>query len=143
MVVARVVAAGVLALTVGVLAVLRDGPPAPLQVRVESLDGSALRGETFVRLQLDVRTEGAAELGEVRLLLAGVRALGLSPDGLDDGRATVQVDLVPACPRAVTELAAAALEVTVVDDAGRDRTVLVDLPDDGPLERLVRYRCSS
>lgn len=122
---------------------LRDGPPGPLVVRLASLDGSALRGESFVRLQLGVSVDGGSELAEVRLLLAGASALGLSPDGLVDGEATVQVDLVPPCPQAVQEYVDAELEVVVLDEAGRSRTVRLALPDDGPLERLVRFRCAS
>ena len=135
----------VLTLLVGAVAagaVLREGPPAPLQVSLVSLDGSALKNESFVRLQLGVRVEGARTLGQVRLLLAGTSAPGLSPRGLDGGQATVQVDLVPTCPLAVQAVGDAALEVGVVDEDGRSRTVRLPLPDDGPFERLVRYRCS-
>ena len=134
----------VLTLLVGAVAagaVLREGPAAPLQVSLVSLDGSALQGESFVRLQLGVRADGARALGQVRLLLAGTSAPGLSPDGLDGGRATVQVDVVPTCPLAEQAVGDASLEVGVVDEDGRARTVRLPLPDDGPFERLVRYRC--
>ena len=137
------VAGAVVLLLVAAGALLRDGPPGPLQVRLASLDGSALRGEAFVRLQLGVQVDGARELGEVRLVLAGTSALGLSPGGLADGRATVQVDLVPPCPQALQAYVDAALDVTVVDRAGRSRDVRLALPDAGPLARLGRFRCAS
>lgn len=136
--------AGLLALLVGVVLVLPEGPPGPLAVRVLSLDGSALRGEAFVRLQLGVQADGARELGEVRMALAGSSSLGQSPEGLDDdGRATVQVDLVPPCPLDPADLARGTLQLTVVDDGGASRQVEVPLPRGGPLERLVRYRCAT
>lgn len=142
----RLVAAGVALLVLaGAASTLRDERPAGrLEVSLEGLDGSALRGEQFVRLNLGVLAEGAAELGEVRLSLSGASVLGQSVDGLDgDGRATVQVDLVPPCPAALEGYVDGTLDVTVVDRAGRSRLVQLDLPDDGPLERLVRYRCTT
>ena len=140
-------AAGALLLLIGAATVLRDGPPVPLEVRLASLDGSALRGESFVRLQLGVSVEGATQLDEARMVLAGTSALGLSPDGLSpdglsDGEATVQVDLVPPCPQSLQAYVDAVLAVTLVDDAGESREVRLALPDDGPFERLVRFRCA-
>ena len=134
-------------LLLGAVALLRDGPPVPLEVRLSSLDGSALRGESFVRLQLGVSVEGARQLDEVRMVLGGTSALGSlpagrSPDGLTDGEATVQVDLVPPCPQSLQAYVDAVLAVTLVDDAGRSREVRLALPDDGPFERLVRFRCA-
>ena len=138
---ARAVALGLLLGAVVAGAVLRDEEPAPLQVSLVSLDGSALRGDSFVRLQLGLRADGARALDQVRLVLADASAPGLSPHGLDQGRATVQVDLVPTCPQAMQAVPDASLEVRVVDTEDRSRTVRLPLPDDGPLERLVRYRC--
>ena len=137
-----VAAAVVLLLLLGAVTLLRDGPPVPLEVRLVSLDGSALRGESFVRLQLGVSVEGARQLGEVRMVLGGTSALGLSPDGLSGGEATVQVDLVPRCPQSLQAYVDAVLAVTLVDDAGESREVRLALPDDGPFERLVRFRCA-
>lgn len=140
----RALVAGVaLLLLLSTALLLRDGPAVPVDVRLSSLDGSALRGESFLRLQLGMQVDGARELGEVRVVLAGTSALGLSPDGLSDGEATVQVDLVPPCPQSLAAYVDAELAVTVVDDAGRSRAVRLALPDDGPFERLVRYRCAS
>ena len=121
---------------------LRAGPPEPFEVRLDSLDGSALHGEAFVRLQLDVRIRGARRLDVVRLQLGGTSALGLSPAGLAGGRATVQVDLVPPCPGALATYVDAVLDVTATDGAGRSHRVRVALPDDGAFARLVRYRCA-
>ena len=141
------VAAAVALLLLGAATVRRDGPPVPLQVRLASLDGSALRGESFVRLQVGLNIEGARQLDGARMLLAGTNALGLSPDGLSpdgltDGEATVQVDLVPPCPQSLQAYVDAVLAVTLVDDAGESREVRLALPDDGPFERLVRFRCA-
>ena len=124
-------------------AVLYDRPPAPLRLRVEQLDGSALRDESFVRLHVQLEAEGASGLGEVRLRLAGADSLGQHPPRFDDrGRATVQVDITPRCAQVADGLLpTGSLAVQVQDSAGRPRLVELPVPTGGQLERLVRYRC--
>lgn len=124
-------------------AVLYDRPPAPLRLRVEQLDGSALRDESFVRLHVQLEAEGASGLGEVRLRLAGADSLGQHPARFDDrGRATVQVDITPRCAQVADGLLpTGSLAVQVRDSAGRPRLVELPVPTGGQLERLVRYRC--
>ena len=141
---ARWVAAVALVLLVALVgggAALRSSlPPPPLEVRVAELAGSALDGESFVRLHVLLQGSGVDSLGDARLTYAGTSGRGLHPVAFDgNGRMTVQVDLTPACPPAVG--APASLDLSVRDDDGRDRQLRVDVPEGTPLERLVRYRC--
>lgn len=130
----------VLALTT-ITAVWATGPQ-PLRVRLARVDGSALRGDSFLRLQLRLQGSGVERLDEVSLRLAGSTSPGSSLRGFDGrGRADVQVDVVPDCPS--PDLAGSSVRVTVTDRQGRPRTTELPLPVDGVVERLVAYRCET
>ena len=116
-------------------------PPPPLDVRVADLAGSALDGESFVRLHLQLQGSGVDALGDARLTYGGTSGRGLHPASFDGSdRMTVQVDLTPDCALAGAS-APASLDLEVRDAEGRDRLLRVGVPDGTPLERLVRYRC--
>jgi len=118
-------------------------PPAPLRVQLAQVDGSALRGDSFLRLQLQLRGSGVTRLDEVNLRLAGRNSPGLSPRGFDrGGRAVVQVDVVPDCTT-FPDLRGSSLQVTVLDQQGRPHTTVLPLPVDGVVQRLVTYRCDT
>lgn len=141
----RVVAAGaaLLAVLVAAGAALRSTlPPPPLQVALASLDGSALDGDSFVRLQVQLRGQGVRGLGDVQLTVAGVTERGLHPDVFDDdGRMTVQVDVTPACPEVAGGVRPGSLDLQVRDVDGALRRLQLPVPTRGSLERLLRYRC--
>ena len=128
--------------------VVRQGPPPPLTLTVEQLEGSALSHQSFVRLWIRLATVGASEVDGVRLQVAGADSPGQHPRTLDgDGRVTVQVDLVPRCEVPAVGIPSEALpdgtlDVRVRDIDGQERTVQLPVPTEGPLERLVRYRCA-
>lgn len=142
----RAVAAGIalaVALVVGGALVRSTLPPPPLSVSLAGLDGSALAGDSFVRLHLRLDLQGVRALDDVRLTVAGVTQRGLHPDGLHDDAAVVQVDVTPVCPDAGLDRGLPGrLEVQVRDSAGDTRRVQLDVPTAGRLERLVRYRCA-
>jgi hypothetical protein len=117
-------------------------PPPPLQVALASLDGSALAGDSFVRLQVQLRGQGVQALGDVRLTVAGVTQRGLHAQAFDDdGRVTVQVDVTPACAALAGGVRPGSLHVQVRDTSGATRMLQLPVPTRGSLERLLRYRC--
>lgn len=133
---------------VGGAALLRRSPPEPVTVSLERLNGSALSDESFVRLYLRLSAEGAGEIDAVRLRIAGADQLGQHPRRFDeDGRVTVLIDLTPRCPGPGQVLPAGpflpgTLDLQLRDAAGDRRLVQLDVPSEGPLERLIRYRCA-
>ena len=139
------VAAGLLlAIAAGAAAVRSSLPPTPLTVQLSSLDGSALVGESFVRLQVQLQSTGAQGLGDARLTVAGATGRGLHRPGFDDqGRLTVQVDVTPDCATVAAGVPPGTLDLRVRDEDGGRRLVQLDVPTEGRLERLVRYRCRS
>jgi len=72
---AVVVAAALLLTVVAAGTALRDRSPAPLLIRLEQLDGSALRDESFVRLHVQFEAEGASGLVAEDLLPTGSLAV--------------------------------------------------------------------
>ena len=128
--------------------VVRQGPPPPLTLTVEQLEGSALSHQSFVRLWIRLAAVGASGVDGVRLQGAGADSPGQHPRTFDgDGRVTVQVDLIPRCDAPFVGTPASALPdgtlaVRVRDIDGQERTFQLPVPTEGPLERLVRYRCA-
>ena len=140
----QVVGAGavLLALVVGGGAALRSTlPPPPLGVSLADLTGSALDGESFVRLDLSLRLSGVDALDDGELTVAGTTSSGLRLVRDDDERARVQVDVTPDCAQVDAGATGGELVLRLEDAAGDPRSLLVDVPADGPLERLLRYRC--
>jgi len=137
------------AVVVGVLVALVAGgaalrstlPPPPPDVRLTGLSGSALRGDSFLRLHLTLEASGARELEDAVLSVAGTTQRGRHPTAFDGGRVTVQVDLVPDCASVQGDLAAGVLDLRLHDTSGNARQVQVEVPADAQLERLLRYRC--
>jgi hypothetical protein len=130
------------ALVAGAGALRSTLPPPPLEVRIAGLSGTALKGESFVRLHVVLEQSGARTLDEAVLSVAGTRQRGQHATTFDDGRLTVQVDVVPACASLLPEVAAGVLDLRVHDASGDARRVRLSLPADGQLERLLRYRCT-
>ncbi len=127
--------------------VVRKTPPPPLTLTVEQLEGSALSHQSFVRLWIRLAAVGASRVDGVRLNVAGVEQPGQHPRTLDDGRVTVQIDLTPRCDELSVgtpsgSLPEGTLDVVVRDVDGQERLVQLPVPTEGPLERLVRYRCA-
>ena len=124
-------------------AVLRSTlPPPPLAVSLAGLSGSALEGDSFVRINLSLRAEGVRDLGDARLTVAGASQRGQHPTRFDgDGRLTLQVDVTPACEAVAQEIGAGVLELSLHDAQGRARQVELAVPAEGQFERLLRYRC--
>ena len=141
----RVAVAGVvllLGLAAGGAALRSTLPPEPLDVALASVSGTALQGESFVRLQLKLRSSGAQALGGAALTVAGTTQSGSHPPAFDgDGRLTVQVDVTPACEAVAAGVGTGQLDLEVRDDAGELRALRLDVPSAGRLERLLRYRC--
>lgn len=139
--VAAVAAGLVLAIAVGAGVVRSAQPPPPLSVALDQLNGSALSGDSYVRLHVRLHAEGADSLGLARLTLGGATTTGVHPAAFEDGRMTVQVELAPACPTVRGGVGTGLLELEVRDADGQDRTVRLDVPTDDRLDRLVRYPC--
>ncbi len=101
-----------------------------------------------MRLRIRLATVGASGVDGVRLQVAGADSPGQHPRTLDgDGRVTVQIDLTPRCEALAVGTPSSALPdgtlaVRVRDVEGRERAVQLPVPTEGPLERLVRYRCA-
>ncbi len=135
-------AVALLALVVGGGAALRSTlPPPPLAVALSDLTGSALDGESFVRLDLSLRLSGVDALADGELTVAGTTASGLRLVRDGDDRARVRVDLTPDCAQVDAGATGGELTLRLQDADGDPRSLLVDVPADGPLERLLRYRC--
>ena len=139
-----VVGGGLLLTLVAGGAALRSTlPPPALDVRLAGVSGTALRGESFVRLHVGVEHSGARGLEDAVLTVAGTTQRGSYPAAFDDdGRLTVQVDLAPVCASVQGDVAAGVLELRVLDESGDARQVALRIPADDRLERLLRYRCS-
>lgn len=139
---AAVAAALLLALLAGGAALRSTLPPAPLSVGLAGLSGSALEGESFVRLNLSLQARGVRDLGEARLTVAGASSRGQRLSAVDaEGRTTLQVDVTPACAQVAAGHTSGELELSLRDEQGQPRRVRLSVPADGPLERLLRYRC--
>jgi hypothetical protein len=141
---AVVVVAGLLTLAVvlGGALVRAAAPPVPLAVEVAALDGSALAGDSFVRLHLQLRAQGASTLGDARLTVAGTSQRGVHRGRFDGrGRLTVQVDLTPTCGMVGQGVDGGSLDLGLRDSTGAERELRVPVPPSPRLERLVRYRC--
>ncbi len=137
------VAAGLLVALVAAGAALRSTlPPPPLEVRLAGLSGTALQGESFVRLHVTVEESGAGDLEDALLTVAGTTQRGQHPTAFDGGRLTVQVDVTPLCASLQEGVAGGVLELRLHDASGDERQVQVDIPPDPRLERLLRYRCA-
>ena len=139
---AAVGGAVLLALVVGAAALRGTLPPPPLELRLEGVTGTALQGESFVRLNVALEQSGVRDLEEAVLTVAGSRERGLRPTTVGDGRMTVQIDVSPPCASLVPDLAPGVLALRLHDDAGELRQVTVAIPADEQLERLLRYRCT-
>lgn len=141
----RVVVVGVvllLAVAAGATAVRSTLPPEPLDVAVASVSGTALQGDSFVRVHLHLRARGAQGLGEAAFTVAGTTQRGQHPPAFDDqGRMVLQVDVTPACSAVGADVGAGLLDLQVRDETGDTRHLQLDVPSSGQLERLVRYRC--
>lgn len=140
----QVVGAGaaLLVLVVAGGAALRSTlPPPPLGVALSGLTGSALDGESFVRLDLSLRLSGVDALGDSELTVAGTTSRGLRLVRDDRDRARLQVDVTPDCGQVEAGATGGQLVLRVEDSAGDPRSLVVDVPADGPLDRLLRYRC--
>ena len=136
------VGAGLLvALVAGATALRGTLPPPPLEVRVAGVSGTALQGESFIRLHVSLEQSGARALDEAVLTVAGTRSRGRHPTAFDDDRVTVQVDLTPSCA-SLQDLAPGVLDLRLHDASGDARQVRLDIVTDGQLERLLRYRCN-
>jgi hypothetical protein len=124
-------------------AVLRSTlPPPPLAVSLADLSGSALDGDSFVRINLSLHAQGVRDLGDAHLTVAGASQRGQHPTRFDgDGRLTLQVDVTPACADIAQDIDAGVLELSLHDAQGRPRQVQLAVPAEGQLERLLRYRC--
>ena len=138
----RVVASGLLVAVLGGAAALRSTlPPPPLEVEVAGFSGTALAGESFVRLHVTLEASGARDLEEAVLSVGGTRQRGQHPTVFIDGRLTVQVDLIPSCS-SLQDVAGGLLDLRLHDASGDARDVRLVLPADAQLERLLRYRCT-
>ena len=137
------VVAGALLLSVvaGGAALRSTLPPPPLEVRLAGVTGTALQGESFIRLHVTVEQSGARDVQDAVLTVAGTTQRGTHPTDFDGGRMTVQVDLAPVCASLEQELPAGVLDLSVRDATGADRRAAVDVPAGPRLERLLRYRC--
>jgi ribonuclease PH len=137
------VAAALLVLVVVGGAVVRSRlPPRPLEVSVASVSGTALQGDGFVRVLLALQAQGARDLAEAELTVAGSRELGRHPAEFDGrGRMTVQVDVTPSCAAVAAGIAPGQLALDVRDESGRRQRVVLVLPPEGPLERLLHHPC--
>ena len=138
----RVAAVGGLLLVVlvaGAAALRSTLPPPPLEVRLTGVSGTALRGESFIRLHLTLEQSGARDLDDAVLTIAGTTQRGQHPGVFDDGRTTVQVDITPQC--AARQPEPGVLDLRLHDASGEARQVSLGVPADGQLERLLRYRC--
>ena len=130
------------ALVAGAAALRSTLPPPPLEVRLAGVSGTALRGESFIRLHLTLEQSGARDLDDAVLTIAGTTQRGQHPTAFDDGRATVQVDITPQCTAQQPDLAAGVLDLRLHDASGDARQVTLGIPAEGQLERLLRYRCA-
>jgi hypothetical protein len=130
------------ALVAGGAALRSTLPPPPLEVRLAGLSGTALRGESFIRLHLTLEQSGARALDDAVLTVAGSSQRGQHPSAFDGGRTTVQVDVTPRCPGLQPDRAVGVLDLRLHDASGAARRVQVGVPADGQLERLLRYRCT-
>ena len=131
-----------LAVVAGGAALRSTLPPPALDVRLAGLSGTALRGESFIRLHVTIEESGARDLQDAVLTVAGTTQRGQHPTAFDDGRLTVQVDLTPRCASLQQDLAPGALDLRLRDASGDAREVRLDIPADAQLQRLLRYRCA-
>ncbi len=137
------VAVGLLVLVLVGGAVLRSTlPPPPLAVVLAELSGSTLEGDTFVRLNLSLEAQGARDVGDAVLTIAGSTSRGQHPTRFDgDGQMTVQVDVTPTCAQIADRVDPGTLELSLHDEQGRPQQVRLEVPSEGSLERLLRYPC--
>ena len=137
------VGGAVLLTLVGGAAALRSTlPPPPLELRLAGVTGTALQGESFVRLNLTLEQSGVQDLEEAVLTVAGTTERGLRPTTVADGRMTVQIDVSPPCAALLPGLAPGVLALRLTDAAGERRQVAVHVPADEQLVRLLHHRCT-
>ena len=131
-----------LAVVAGGAALRSTLPPPPLDVRLAGMSGTALRGESFIRLHVTLEESGARDLQDAVLTVAGTSQRGQHPTVFDDGRMTVQVDLTPVCAALRPDVAEGVLDLRLRDASGDARQVRLSIPAEGQLERLLHYRCA-
>ena len=137
-----VVGAGLLVALVGGGAWLRSTlPPPPLAVSLASVSGTALEGDGFVRVVLELEAEGARSLAEAQLTVAGTTEPGRQLGEFDGGGVKVLVDVTPECAAVAAGGPPAELLLDVRTETGERRRLVLVVPPDGPLERLVQHRC--
>ncbi len=139
-----VVVGGALLLALGAgAALLRSTlPPPRVELRLAGVTGTALQGDSFVRLNLALEQSGVRDLDEAVLTVAGTVERGQRPTTVTDGRMTVQIDVSPPCASLLQGAAPAVLDLRLRDQAGDLRQVAVDVPLDEEFQRLLRYRCT-
>jgi len=131
------------ALVVAGTVALRPPGATGVALRLVGHSGSALDGQTFVRVYFSVAASGGdAEVSAVQVVLGDRRQDVVAPGRIGDGRvALVLVDLVPQCPDAVRALPTGTLDVTY-RAGGDERVARLPLPAEGSLPRLVARRCA-
>ena len=117
-------------------------PPPPVELRLAEVTGTALQGDSFVRLNLRLEQSGVRDLQEAVLTVAGTVERGSRPSTVSDGRMTVQIDVSPPCASLLQSAGPAVLDLRLHDEAGDLRQVAVDVPVDEEFQRLLRYRCT-
>ena len=131
-----------LALVAGAALLRSTLPPPPVELRLAEVTGTALQGDSFVRLDLRLEQSGVRDLEEAVLTVAGTVERGQRPTTFSDGRMTVQIDVSPPCAALLPSAAPAVLDLRLHDEAGDLRQVAVDVPVDEEFQRLLRYRCT-
>lgn len=141
----RLAATGVgllLVVLVGATILRSTLPPPPVVVDLAGVSGSALDGESFVRLHLLLRSDGVSDLGTAQLTVAGGTHGGQHLTAVDeDGVLRLQVDVTPVCTDVAAGRTAGRLDLELLDERGRSHEVRLAVPAEGPLDRLLRYRC--
>ena len=138
-----VVGAGLLVALVGGGAWLRSTlPPPPLAVSLASVSGTALEGDGFVRVVLELEAQGARDVADTELTVAGTAEPGRHLGDFDGaGRLKVQVDVTPDCAVVAAGAAPAELALDVRAETGERQHVVLVVPPGGPLDRLMRHPC--
>ena len=132
-----------LALVLAGTVALRPPGPEGVALRLVEHSGSALDGQTFVRVYFSVAASGGdAEVSAVQMVLGDRRQDVVAPARIGDGgEALVLVDVVPHCPDALRALPAGTLDVTFSAE-GDEQVAHLPLPVEGSLPRLMARRCA-